>query len=166
MINYSTLYTVYTLYIVGTIKLWNGQSIVYCRWCLVTLVYLPKVNVLVVHPRFCYSGIQAVWLKAPWVLVSHSVQIKGIVSRDKYFLAGPKIRNFLNERLWFSQYSVVSLWRKSKMKFLLASMKWLTNCNPLQRACSAFLIAACAFKSPETSLWFWKWFRMPAINVH
>jgi hypothetical protein len=38
------------------------------------------------------------------------------------------------------------------MKFLLASMRSLTNCeipssNPLQRACSGFLTAACAFKS-------------------
>jgi hypothetical protein len=41
---------------------------------------------------------------------------------------------------------------KSKMKFLLAFMKSLTNCeipsiNPLQRACSDFLIITCAFKS-------------------
>jgi hypothetical protein len=38
------------------------------------------------------------------------------------------------------------------MKFLLASMKSFTSCeipssNPLQRAYSGFLIAACAFKS-------------------
>jgi hypothetical protein len=38
--------------------------------------------------------------------------------------------------------------RKSKLKFLLASMKSHANCkiqssNPLQRACSGFLIAAC-----------------------
>jgi hypothetical protein len=37
------------------------------------------------------------------------------------------------------------------MKFLLDSMKSLTDCeipssNPLQIACSGFLIAACAFK--------------------
>jgi hypothetical protein len=37
------------------------------------------------------------------------------------------------------------------MKFLIACMKSLTNCeipssNPLQIACSGFLIAACAFK--------------------
>jgi hypothetical protein len=43
------------------------------------------------------------------------------------------------------------LQRKSKMKFLLASMKSLNNCeipssNPLQGACSGFLIAACALK--------------------
>jgi hypothetical protein len=43
-------------------------------------------------------------------------------------------------------------------EFLLASMKSLPNCeipsnNPLQRACSGFLIAACAFKScSETRL--------------
>jgi hypothetical protein len=38
------------------------------------------------------------------------------------------------------------------MKFLLASMKSITNCkipssNPLQRVCSGFLIAACVSKS-------------------
>jgi hypothetical protein len=42
--------------------------------------------------------------------------------------------------------------KEIKMKFLLASMKSLTNCeipssNPPQRACSGCLIAACAFKS-------------------
>ncbi len=57
----------------------------------------------------------------------------------------------LNERLWFSQLSVVFCEGNPKMKFLLASMKSLTNCeipssNPLQRACSGFLIAACVFK--------------------
>jgi hypothetical protein len=58
------------------------------------------------------------------------------------------------------------------MKFLLASMKSLTNCevlssNPLQRACSGFLIAACAFKScSETRLWFLKLVWKPAMNVH
>jgi hypothetical protein len=40
---------------------------------------------------------------------------------------------------------------KSKMKFLHASMKSLTNCeipsrNRLQGACSSFLLAVCAFK--------------------
>jgi hypothetical protein len=43
------------------------------------------------------------------------------------------------------------------MKFLLASMKSLTNCeipssNPLQRACSGFLIADCALKSCPQNL--------------
>jgi hypothetical protein len=43
---------------------------------------------------------------------------------------------------------------KSKMKFLLASMKSLANCEipssiPFQKACSGFLIAACAFKVVE-----------------
>ncbi len=38
--------------------------------------------------------------------------------------------------------------------------------NPLHRACSGFLIAACAFKScSETRPWFWKLFRKPAMNV-
>ncbi len=49
-----------------------------------------------------------------------------------FSVEGPKILNstyFLNEHLWFSQFSVVFLWRKSKMKFLLASMKspWPTG---------------------------------------
>ncbi len=95
----------------------------------------------------------------------NSCRCKGIVSPDEYFFEDPKIR-------WFSQFSVAFLWRKSKMKFLLASMKSLTNCeilssNPLQRACSGFLIAACVLKScSETRLWFWKLFWKPAINVH
>jgi hypothetical protein len=69
----------------------------------------------------------------------------------------------LNERLLFSQFLTVFLWRKSKTKFLLPLMKSLTNCenpsrNPLQRACSDFLIAACVSKSCSRSrLWFWKW---------
>jgi hypothetical protein len=95
---------------------------------------------------------------------------KGIVSRDKYLFKGPKNSKqyFLNERLCFSQFSDVFLWRKSKMKFLLHSMKSLTNCeihsrNPLQRACSGFLIAACAFKSCYVIL---KIVRKPAMNVH
>jgi hypothetical protein len=63
----------------------------------------------------------------------------------------------------------LSFW-KSKMKFLLASKKSLTNCeipssNHLQRACSGFLIAACAFKScSETRLWFWKLFRKQTMK--
>ncbi len=77
---------------------------------------------------------------------------KGIVSRDEFLFESPKVKQyFLKERLWFSKFSVVFLWRKSKMKFLLGSSKSLTNCeipsnNPLQRACSGFLIASCAFK--------------------
>ncbi len=74
----------------------------------------------------------------------------GIVSRDEYFFKVfyKSKQYFLNERLWFSQFQVNFLWRKSKLKFLLVSMKSLTNCeihssNPLQRACSGFLIAAC-----------------------
>jgi hypothetical protein len=89
--------------------------------------------------------------------VSKQNILKGIVSREEYFLKVLK-QYFLDERLWFSQYSVVFLLRKSKMKFLLASMKSLTNCeisssNPHQRACSGFPIAACVVKScSETRL--------------
>ncbi len=79
---------------------------------------------------------------------------------------------FLNERLLFSQFKVVFLWRKSKLNFLLASMKSLTNyeipsSNLLQRACSGFLIAACVSNSCSVfRLWSWQWFRKPAMNVH
>jgi hypothetical protein len=43
------------------------------------------------------------------------------------------------------------------MKFLLASMKSLTNCeipssNPLQRTCSGFLIADCSYESCPRNL--------------
>ncbi len=66
--------------------------------------------------------------------------VKGIMSPDEYFFEGPKI---WNSTFWFSQFSVVFLWKKSKMKFLLASMQSLTNCEipsskPLQRACCSF----------------------------
>ncbi len=58
------------------------------------------------------------------------------------------------------------------MKFLVASMKKRTSCenssgNPLQRACSGFLIAAGVSKPcSENSLISWKLFRKPAMNVH
>ncbi len=62
--------------------------------------------------------------------------------------------------------------KKSKIKFLYASMKSLTICekpssNPFHWACSSFLGATCDSKScSESRLWFWKLFRKPAINVH
>ncbi len=74
-----------------------------------------------------------------------------------------------NERWWFL---VVFLCRKSKSEFQLAPMKSFTNCeihssNPLQRACSGFLIAACVSKSCSvTRLWSWKLFWKPAMNVY
>jgi hypothetical protein len=53
---------------------------------------------------------------------------KGIVPRDEYFFEGPKIRSTFEWALMVFTISIVVLWRKSKMKFLLASMKlwWLT----------------------------------------
>ncbi len=66
-----------------------------------------------------------------------------------FFFEGPKP---WNSTFWMSAYGFVFLWGKSKMKFLLASMKSLANCEipfsiPLKKACSGFLIATCAFKS-------------------
>ncbi len=91
----------------------------------------------------------------------------------RIFFWDPKNQNIT---LWMSADGfiilAVVLWRNSKMKFLLTSMKPLTNCensssNPLQRACSGFLMAACDSKSCSVSrLWFWKLFRKPVMNVH
>ena len=100
------------------------------------------------------------------------IALKRIVPRDDYFLKVLKIEIVLSDRLWFSQFLIVFLWRKSKMKFLFASMKSLTNFempsnNPLQRACSSFLIAACVSKSCTiTCLWSWKLFWKLAMNLH
>jgi hypothetical protein len=49
----------------------------------------------------------------------------------------------MHGRIWFSTFLAVFLWRKSKIKFLLASMKSLTNSEnssrtPLQRVWSGF----------------------------
>ncbi len=94
---------------------------------------------------------------------------KGIVSRDEYFFEVLKIKIVLCEwALMIFTILAVVLWRNSKMKFLLTSIKSLTNCensssNPLKRACSGFLMAACDSKSCFVSgLWFWK----PVMNVH
>jgi hypothetical protein len=80
--------------------------------------------------------------------------LKGTIARDEYFLKVQKIETvprvyFLNERFCFSQFLVVFLWRKSKTKFLLASIKSSTvlTINPLLGARSCFLIAACVSKS-------------------
>ncbi len=70
-------------------------------------------------------------------------RFKGTVSRDRYFLGGSLKSNyyFLYERWWFSQDLAAFLWRKFEIKFLLASLKSLTNSenpfsSPLQEACS------------------------------
>ncbi len=48
----------------------------------------------------------------------------GIVSWDELFFAGLKIKSvFLYERWWFSQLLATFLWKKFKIKFLLASIK-------------------------------------------
>jgi hypothetical protein len=86
------------------------------------------------------------------------------VSRDLYFFEDSEVQNstFWISAYGFHNFRLSFLWRKSKIKFQFASIKSLTNCeipsgNPLQRACSGFLIAACAFKSySETRLSFWK----------
>ncbi len=62
--------------------------------------------------------------------------------------------------------------KESKIKFLLASMKSLTNCeipssNPFSGACFGFLIAACVSKScSETASDPENCYRKPAMNVH
>jgi hypothetical protein len=78
---------------------------------------------------------------------------KGIVSQDEYLFRMSKKTKpyFLNEYWWFSQFLAVFLRRKSNIKFLLASMKSLTNPdknsnNPLRGACSCFQIGACDSK--------------------
>ncbi len=66
-------------------------------------------------------------------------RIKEILSRDEFFLRS-------------SQF----LWRTSKIKFVLASMKSLTNCEnpsskPLQGNKSGFLLAACIKVVPKAA---------------
>jgi hypothetical protein len=84
-------------------------------------------------------------------------------TRDEYFFEGPKNLN----STWHSAYDFHNFQLSfcegnSKIKFLLASVKSLINSeipsgNPLQRACSGFLIAACVSKSCSvTRLWSWK----------
>ncbi len=67
-------------------------------------------------------------------VVGLPTSVKGTVSRDVFFFEGPNNQQqyCLNERWWFSQFLAVVLWRKSKIKFLYASMRSLTiNCeNP------------------------------------
>ncbi len=101
------------------------------------------------------------------------VVIEGIVSRDGYFLKVLKIKTVLFK--WALMVFPYFCWlfvKKPKLKFSIASVKSLTNCestssNPLQSACSGFLIAACDSKScSESRLWLWKLFRKPAMNVH
>ncbi len=96
-------------------------------------------QVLIRHRKFC-----------------HPPSFKGIVSRDENLFAGHKNQNstfcmiadgFHN--LWLSFFLT------SKIKFLLASMKPLTNCksyrNPLQKVCFGFSIAVCDSKSCSKS---------------
>jgi hypothetical protein len=69
-------------------------------------------------------------------------QFKGIVSRDEYFLKVLKSKQYLS----------CLFVKEIQIKFLLASMKSLTNCeipssDPPQKACSDLLIAACVSKS-------------------
>ncbi len=95
------------------------------------------------------------------------------MSRDEiFFWRFSKLKQyFMNERRWFSLFLAVFLSRKLKIKFLLASMKLLTDCenpssNPLRGACSGVPRAACYSKScSEIRLLSWK-FRKPAVNVH
>jgi hypothetical protein len=69
---------------------------------------------------------------------------KGTVSRDEYFWIAYKVSQyFLYLRWWFLKFGLSLMLRKSNAKFLLASLKTLTNfynpsSNPLQRACLAF----------------------------
>ncbi len=111
------------------------------------------------------------WSESAW---NNRIYVKGIVSWDQYILEGPNAKTVLFDwaLIWFLQFLVVLLWRKSKLKFLLASMKSLTNSeipssNFLRTSCSGVLIAACVSKScSETRLWSWKLFRKPAMNEH
>ncbi len=93
----------------------------------------------------------------------------GIISKFSCWNVFPKNRRNKDNGHYmvFTIFSCL-LWRKSKM-LLLAFMKSLTNCeipssNPIQGACSGFLIAACISCS-ENLLWSWKLFRKPANNV-
>ncbi len=77
--------------------------------------------------------------------------LKGLVSWNEYFLMVLKLKTIVFNECWiwwfFLQFLAVFLSWKSKIKFLLASMKSLTNCenpssNPRQGACSGFPRAA------------------------
>jgi hypothetical protein len=66
------------------------------------------------------------------------------VSRGIFFVLKTETMLFMTA----DRFLAFFLRRKSKIKFLLASLKLLTNSknpssNPLQEACSGFLIAAC-----------------------
>jgi hypothetical protein len=72
-----------------------------------------------------------------------------IVSRDEYFFQG--LKNQIS-RFHMIAGSLHNFWlsfvRTSRIRFLLASMELLTNCEnppnkPLRRACSGFPLAAC-----------------------
>ncbi len=82
---------------------------------------------------------------------------KGIVVSQLFF-EGPKNRNltFCLWAFWFSPFLAGFLRRKSKK--VSDCFYVITNCenpsrNPLQRACSGFLIAACVSKSCSKSRW-------------
>jgi hypothetical protein len=76
------------------------------------------------------------------------------MSRDEYFFEGPKnpISTFFPALMVFYNIWLPFLRRKLKIKFLLSSLKSLTNSenpssNPFQEACSGFQVAACDSKS-------------------
>ncbi len=79
-----------------------------------------------------------------------------------FFMVLDQITTFCMSTNWrFSQFLVFFLWRKFKIKFLLASMKSLTSfdnpsSNPLQETCSVFQVAACDSKSCSESRLFRK----------
>jgi hypothetical protein len=86
------------------------------------------------------------------------------------FFEGLKNRN---STLWMIAYGFhnfkLPFWRKSKLKFLLASMKSLTNgeihsCKPLPE--SLFWPPVSLNSGSVTRLWSWKLFQKPALNVH
>ncbi len=76
------------------------------------------------------------------------------MSQDEYFFYFLKVLKFKWVLLVFTIFGC--FWRTSKIKFLLISLKSLTNCenpscNPLHEAFYSFLIAACESKSCSKS---------------
>ncbi len=120
---------------------------------------IPGRESLHANVIWCKTGLSRNFLLVYWWMVSHVCNFKRIVSRDDYFFNVLKIETVLpNERLWFSQFLVVFLWRKFIMKFLLLLWNHLLIIKFLPVTLFSELVST--FWYPPVSL---KMFRNPPL---
>jgi hypothetical protein len=140
------------------------KTVQQCTYCMIRAEYLfhgkNTKYFLLIFVRIARGRLALGYILMP--------RIKGIVSREEYFLKVLKIKSvfFVWAQMVITLFSCL-FEEKIKNKVYIKSFNNSENPsrNPLQEACTGFQIAACGCKSCyESRHWFWKLSRKPATT--